>query len=355
MLNYRSVTSSEPQIRSNPALKSCPYAFQKNAQTLLEGIQPVFPTYSRIQAKHESVLSKHAFYVWKRPAHLRSQWILLDPSLPTLLIDPKTQKANCLRIPSRPLALQKLGTILCEGSWDAQEHILWIWDVLYWNRQNVWQTESYRKRWEHVKELVTDVLDFGNPMSDAELRVPTFESLREIRGQASIDSSFAIEFQPDKEGQRRLCFFETRSRPQQRSQQGLPQKPRQHPVVSEKRVQEPVKQTPSVRVQIDDEPVKTPMEQPVETPVETTSVNEKKQIGKEKRLQSVSIVKDATSRLPDTYRVLHSGVDMGLLAIRGMEMSRKLRDMFAKRESCTADVEWYEPFQKYELKQLYFS
>lgn len=340
MLNYRSVTSSEPQIRSNPALKSCPYAFQKNAQTLLEGIQPVFPTYSRIQAKHESVLSKHAFYAWKRPAHLRSQWILLDPSLPTLLIDPKTQKANCLRIPARSLALQKLGTILCEGSWDAQEHILWIWDVLYWNRQNVWQTEPYRKRWEHVKELVTDILDFGNPMSDAELRVPTFESLKQIRGQASIDSSFAIEFQPDKEGQRRLCFFEPRAKPHQ--------KPQPRPVLPEK-----LKQTPSVRVQIEDEPVKAPhVEIPVEQPV---AKSEKKASEKEKRLQSVSIVKDATSRLPDTYRVLHSGTDMGLLAIRGIEMSRKLRDMFAKRESCTADVEWYEPFQKYELKQLYFS
>ena len=47
MFNYKSVRSSEPQIRSNPALRQVneKSGFQKRLSTLLEPISLPFPTF----------------------------------------------------------------------------------------------------------------------------------------------------------------------------------------------------------------------------------------------------------------------------------------------------------------------
>jgi len=333
MLNYRSVTNSEPQIRSNPALRHCPTAFQKNVETLLQDISPPFPTYARVLPKHGQILSKHMFHTWIKPAHLRSQWIVISDSMPVILMDCKnTKQSSKIRIPARKLRLQEVGTILLEGAWDAQEHTLWIWDVLYWDRNLIWNSEPYSKRWDILKEITEEILDVGNPMSDATVQLPNFESLQEIRKRDIIDSAFSVEFQPEAKGQRRLCFFQPRkplpSKPYVSSKPHVPLKPQVTPVI-----QEPV-------FMIDEEDAKVVKEIKKENP---------------KKIQSARIVKDKTSKLPDTYRVLLNNVDMGLLTIRSIDMSKKLRELFQTREFCLADVEWYEPFQKYELKQLYVS
>jgi len=214
MLNYRSVTNSEPQVRSNPALRTANSAFQKKIETLLQDIQPTFPTYARIMPKHEPILSKHPFHVWTRPAHLRSSWIILHDTLPVLIVDSKNLKqANTIRIPYKKERLQELGTILCEGAWDAQDHKLWIWDVVYWNRTNVWNSEPYSKRWDLVKEVIGEILDVGNPMSDAQVSTPIFETLSEVRKRKEVDQAVAVEFQPESKGQRRFLFQSFQRKP----------------------------------------------------------------------------------------------------------------------------------------------
>jgi hypothetical protein len=166
-------------------------------------------------------------------------------------------------------------------------------------------------------------------MSDATIQTPIFQSIHEIRKMSS-DSSFAIEFQPEKEGQRRLLYVE----------------PKQAKIIK-KSVQAEVlpKETPDVSQLSQPSQPSQPSQQSKPKNTNTTT----------KLLQKVQIVKDTTSRLPDTYRILENGTDRGLLAIRSLDMSRKLRELFTRRESCMIDAEWYEPFQKYELKQLYFS
>ena len=76
------------------------------------------------------------------------------------------------------------------------------------------------------------------------------------------------------------------------------------------------------------------------------------QTANQKKLQYVTLVK---SSIPDAYRVIHKDEDKGLLAVRSMDMSKKLRALFQKQDQCVADVEWFEPFQKYELSQLYIA
>jgi len=65
--------------------------------------------------------------------------------------------------------------------------------------------------------------------------------------------------------------------------------------------------------------------------------------------------KDPHLKLPDTYRVrsVPEDEDLGLSAIRSMEISKVLRLRFAKETSVLVDVMWYEPFQKWEVKQVH--
>jgi hypothetical protein len=59
-------------------------------------------------------------------------------------------------------------------------------------------------------------------------------------------------------------------------------------------------------------------------------------------------------KLPDTYRVLsESGEDLGLAAIRSLGMSKELRELFKTNETISVTIMWYEPFQKYEVRQLH--
>jgi len=63
------------------------------------------------------------------------------------------------------------------------------------------------------------------------------------------------------------------------------------------------------------------------------------------------LLKDKLSKLPDTYKLLSlNGQDLGLPAIRSMEMSTKLRAIGP--EGCKVEIKWYESFQKYEICRI---
>lgn len=338
MLNYRSVTSSEFQIRSNPALRHASPTFQKTTQSLLESIRPVYPTYARITPKHGGCLSKQAFHAWLRPAHLRSQWVVITDSMPVILVDARNPRyMSTLRIPANKQRLADLGTIVCEGSWDAQDHTLWIWDVVYWNRADVWNTDPYSVRWGYLKTLLNELLDVGNPMSDAEVKLPEWISLTTLRGKV-LDPAFAVELTPESKGQRRLTFLNPERKPER--------KPERTPVSSAVTTNTTVKLPEAPVIQIADFVEAAEDAEAPAAPVEN--------VKKPKKLERVTLVQDKTSKLPDTYRIQDGTTNHGLLAIRSLEMSRKIRDLFTKQASLTIDATWFEPFQKYELHKLYF-
>jgi hypothetical protein len=210
MLNYKSVTNSEPQVRSNPALRhvSSQSGFHKRLSTLMEPTPLPFPTFQIVKDNSKSILETHLHYAWVRPAYLRSQWLVLSDTMPLLLWDQRNEtRIHSLRIPFDKKRIQEVGTVICEAAWDAQDHILYIWDVIVWERTVVWNTMGYSKRWELVKELVGQILDCGHPMSDAEVRVPTWESLEQIAERSDLDPATSIDFQPEKPGQRRRIFL----------------------------------------------------------------------------------------------------------------------------------------------------
>jgi hypothetical protein len=60
------------------------------------------------------------------------------------------------------------------------------------------------------------------------------------------------------------------------------------------------------------------------------------------------------SKLPDTYRLTSvSGENLGLAAIRSMEMSKRLRELIKKHSSMLVDIYWIESFKKYEVKFIH--
>jgi len=363
MLNYQSVRSSEPQIRSNPALRhiSEKSGFQKRLSTLLEPTPIPFPTFQLVKESSASFFETQQCYGWTRPSHLRAQWLVLADGMPTMLLDPKkSDRLYSLRVPFDKKRVQQIGPIVCEAAWDAQDHILWIWDVLVWEKEIVWSHMPYSKRWELVKDVIGKILDCGHPMSDAEVRVPTWQSLAELEEIESLDPAYSIEFQPEKAGQRRHLYlvrddgvkFKATSHHERKMVA-------EHDVssVQKKTIPSSVKYIPCAFVPDDfpDLPVApvvvAPVAAPVVAPVPVAAPVVVKH--KQEEFTVARLRKDTHSKIPDTYCLeTATGEPLGLAAIRTLEMSKRLRELLKKAESIFVDVQWYEPFQKYSVLKI---
>ena len=318
------MSNSAPQIRSNPALRNAS-GFHEKLSMFLEPFPLPFPTFQIVKESTEPVLSQHPPYAWVRPAHLRSQWLIIADGLPILMMDPKDHsRLSSIRVPFDKARVQHIGPIVCEGAWDAQDHILWIWDVVVWEKSVIWETMKYSKRWDLVKMVVGEILDCGHPMSDAEVQVPVWESLQLVRSRKDLDPATSIEFQPEKAGQRRFVFIIR--------DEGVKFRPTTHherkmlaetacAIIQEVHKEEAYKEVPKPKNKI--------------IPIEKEGLLKKE-------------------KLPDTYRILsESGEDLGLAAIRSLGMSKELRELFKTNETINVTIMWYEPFQKYEVRQLH--
>ncbi len=347
MLNYKSVRSSAPQIRSNPALRHVgpKSGIPELLAKLLEPTPLPFPTFQLVKESTQQVLEKQQYYAWVRPAHLRAQWLVLAHGLPFLMMDSRDKsRLSSLRIPFDPASVQKHGPIVLEGAWDAQEHILWIWDVQVWDKQVVWDRLPYSKRWEIVKQVVGQILDCGHPMSDAEVQVPTWETLEAIRSRESIDCAYSIDFQPEKAGMRRSIFVLPND--------NVKYKPQTH---HERKQQ--ANQVVHTGCAIVDDPDDRPKPQhkPRDQPQRDQKPREQKpKEQKQEGERQATLKKDTTSKLPDSYRLTaEDGTDLGLAAVRSLGMSKELREVLSVAEFVVVTVRWYEPFQKYEVRQIH--
>lgn len=346
MLNYKSVRSSEPQIRSNPALRhvSSKSGFQKRIPALLEPTPLPFPTFQIVKEASQNTLQQHQYYAWVRPAHLRAQWLLLSDEMPLMMVDPRdSSKLWSLRVPFDKFRVQQIGPIVLEGAWDAQDHVLWIWDVVVWEKQTIWNNVPYSKRWDILKKVVSEILDCGHPMSDAEVKVPTWESLQALQKHGEFDPATSVEFQPEKAGQRRQLFLVR--------DEGVKFKPTTH---AERKMVADKAGPSGCAIQVDEEEVK--VEEKKNSLISTTpapAVPTKPKSKESSEEKKVRLTKDPYSKLPDTYRVLDSdGQDLGLAAVRSLGISKELRELFKTNETVAVIARWYEPFQKYEVRQI---
>ncbi len=355
MFNYKSVTNSEPQIRSNPALRHVneKSGFQKRLSTLLEPTPLPFPTFQIMKEGSQTGIQQFKHYAWVRPAHLRPQWLVLSAELPLILMDPRNpERLWSLRIPFDKKRAQSVGPIVCEAAWDAQEHILWIWDVVVWEKQILWSTVAYSQRWDIVKEIVGTILDCGHPMSDAEVRVPDWKSLSEVAALGDLDPAKSIEFQPEKAGQRRHVFLVRDEGAKFKAQSHAERKmvaeggPKIHNPNKEKQRQYEQKKVLT-------EPAVATIADPTPTPNVTEKSFPTKSHSNDPTVARIK--KDEYSKLPDAYQLedLTTGKSFGLPAIRSLEISKILRETLKTKESCIVDIQWYEPFRKFEVRRVH--
>lgn len=378
MLNYKSVRSSEPQIRSQPALRQVGAKSDvgKRMPSILAPYPLPFPTFQNLKDASQSALQQFTYYAWHRPAHLRSSWLVLADGLPlTMVYQKDTTKLSTLRIPFDQTRLQQCGPIVLEGAWDAQDQILWIWDVVVWEKQMVWSMLPFSKRWELVRRVTCEILQCTHTACDAEVRVPAWQTLGSIRGLKDLDPAMAVEFQPEKAGQRRILYrIQSNSvayAPQSHAERkmladGGPKMAR--PDYSKKAAREErqerqerqeKQQKPSFVLDEDSPVEEKPTEAPKNTVVQMLFAEEKQEKPQQRKApvqheeKSAILRKDTLSKLPDTYRLTDAeGTDMGLAAIRSLGMSKELREVFKTTESVNVKVRWYEPFQKYEVRQI---
>lgn len=348
MLNYKSVRSSAPQIRSNPALRqvSVSSGFQKRLSTLLEPMEPPFPTFQIMKETNRHQIEENLYYGWVRPARLRSQWIILSDEMPMLMQDPRNkERLWSLKVPFHKREVQKVGPIVLEGAWDPQDHILWIWDVLVWEKGSVWNVLPYSKRWKLLQTIVDTLIETNHPSSDAEIRLPDWQSLEQMKQHIDLDSASSIEFQPERAGQRRLLFVIR--------DDAIAYKPQSHHERKMDSQGGPIQYKPEHR-----QKQQPPKPVAVTAPVLPTVVESKPQILSEstERQRIGRLKKDTFSNLPDTYRLesMH-GDDLGLAAIRSLEISKQLREKCKTSDSVLVDILWFEPFQKYEVKKVHTS
>lgn len=357
MMNFKSVTNSEPQIRSNPALRQVneQSGFQKRLSALLEPTPLPFSTFQIAKEGSQFALSQHPHYAWVRPARLRSQWLVLTDDLPLMIVDSRdSRRTYSIRIPFDRRRVQHTGPIVCEASWDPQDHILWIWDVIVWERTVVWNTLPYSRRWELVKEVVGRILDCGHPMSDAEVSVPTWQTLASLKEFQDLDPAMSVEFQPEKPGQRRHVFLIKHDGPAFRPESHADRQmvalanaknlKKHHPIPPALPIAPPVSVRPAIVAEAVCIPSSPP---PSPLPLPKQVSTEKQMIGR--------IYKDTYSKLPDTYRIrsVIDNCDLGLAAVKSLATSKQLRIALQTAESIVCDIQWFEPFQKYEVKKIH--
>lgn len=322
MLKHTSVGSSTPQVRNPGGLRKFNKKIIEEKFSHLLKSMP-FPNYQIIKETCQNVLEKHQFYVWKRPAHIRPHWLILSDKSPAILIDTRHPDTIwSLKFPYDTRQTQKVGPIVLEASYDSQEATLWIWDVVFWEKQEIWSMMPYSKRWELLQTLVRPLIQEEHPQCDIRIRYPTWMTIKQFASDLE-EYGYSYDFQPEKANQRRLVWLLPK-----KVDTFKPTNFHERKMVSEG----PIESKHFVK------PV---VPQVVEKPVAS-----------DKYTKGV-LTKDKNSKMPDSYKIVsESGEDLGLAAIRNIDMSKQLRTHFQSSDSCSVEIQWYESFQKYEVRRI---
>ncbi len=353
-----------------------------------------FPTYQIAKEASKNILGSQKVYAWVRPAHLRAKWLVLEETMPVLLVDQRdvSKRMASLRIPFDKRKVQHSGPIVCEAAWDAQDHVLWIWDVIVWQKQTVWNTMSYSQRWSIVKEIAGSILQSNGPHTDAEVRVPEWKSVAEMSRVESLDPATSVEFQPERAGQRRHLYLVKDDSVKLVAQTHAERKmvadggPKQTLVCQRCKgahwtrdclqrggdKARTMSLSPPLAPAVSNQPPKNilipnlpplPASPPMDAVEATTAVASPPIVtlppatahAPDKNIHVAILRRDTDSKLPDSYRLTRilDNQDVGLAAIRSLELSTKIRDMMKTQGEIKVDVLWYEPFHKYEVKKIH--
>jgi hypothetical protein len=331
-------------------------------------------------------------------------WFIVKEDSPCILMDMKNpEKMFTTKIPIHSHGLQSHGPIIGECYYDHQDRKLYVFDILYMNQQNLYETRPYRERYNCLKTLFQKVLVPKHPSVQLEIIVPKMNSIESILHLQDLDPAMAIEFQPDIQGKKRFIFlYREESRgvipefvmrvpehmKHQKTGYGTARiavkntmeataernrgflVPQSAPSIKPKyETREPFKQEPFVmpkkEIQIikpepkkKDSPVFMPAAVPANVIVPLQKHMATNPIKKDKHFISDQLKtcteayckKDTKSKLTDCY-VLQTkdGESLGLASLRKLDISLQVRNLLADHESILVKIRWHEPFEKFEI------
>lgn len=320
-------------MRTQPALRGLPGKLRKSVEELLTTIKLPFPTFQFVKPTSQPFLEKQVFYPFVRPAHLRSSWLVLHEDWAPVLLDSRDERRrNTIRIPLARAKLRNFGPIVLEVYWDAQDLKLWLVDCIYFKHAHLYESTGFTERARILQMITKEILYDTSGYSDCTVKMAEYQSLASLQG-VIPEPGLAVEFQPETAGRRRFVHLDRAGKPVAKPEKRFTKPDSQScMIVDEEETEQKVAE--SVKVS-----------QPVSHSAPTN-------VEKPKRCVA-SVIKDPKSKLPDTFRILsQTGEDYGLAAIRSMDLSFQVRESLKSAESVPVEVQFYEPFQKYEILKL---
>ncbi len=399
MMNYRPINSSTFQVRTQAVVHKCNHGFQKSVLQFLKTVQLPQATHQMIREDLYPILSKFPFYTWSRPSYCRPAWFVVMEDSPCVLVDVRNpEKMFTTKIPIHSHGLQTHGPIIGECYYDHQDRKLYVFDILYMNQQNMYETKPYRERYNCLKTLFQKVLVPKHPSVQLEIIVPKMNSIESILHLQNLDPAMAIEFQPDIQGKKRFVFvYREESRgvvpefvmrvPEHMKHQKVgygtakiaakntmeataernrgflvPQKPisiaqkqQYDSPAPRKEIQivkpEPVKKTVAVMAHVP-APAPANIIVPLQKQMVSNPIKKDKHFISDrlKTCTEAYCKKDTKSKLTDCY-VLQTkdGESLGLASLRKLDISLQVRNLLAEQESIRVQIRWHEPFEKFEI------
>jgi hypothetical protein len=339
-----------------------------------------------LRSNGRQALTSKVFYVWRRLSHLRSAFLYIAEGEPVVMIPPFAKedgKAWTIRVPINHRAAAAVGPIVCECYWDPMDHDLTVSDVIYYNKELVWETHDYSERFQLIHTIVNDVIQNTDDFSDCVVSIPPFEKLS-VAASWGEDDAFCVAFQPEDHGSRRFRW--TSASAGVSASAGPRTNPKKY--TEEKRTtraERPIHRTIGI-IDEDDEfdfiPAKPTVEPDDSEMVDIDMLNEytsklpaPSAIVTElvKKNESATTItrkkKDATSAadtivclleldtknpLPDVYvlRRESGGASCGIAAVRSLAVSLEIRAALKRVGTLRVNAVWYEPFKKWEVVQI---
>jgi hypothetical protein len=404
MMTHRSIKSSEVHVRTKPALRMCQPSFQKVVCDFLKRKNIPQVTEHGLRSNGEGALSSKVFYTWRRLAHLRGCFLYMAEGEAVALVPPfassctdgrDAKKAWTIRVPINHRLLASVGPVVCEAYWDPMDHDLTINDVLYYNKEFVWDSYDFSERYQLLHTIVNEVIQNTGDYSDCTVSLPPYEKLEEA-ARWDDDKTFCVVFQPEDHGSRRFRFWsgtheqrpERPERPDRQPRQDRPERsdrqPRRHMQIQSDDESESdadaeanhlLKSThpipmvlPKQGIQNDPDGLTLDMisefysKLPAPTPIVTKIVKKNNPIVNTQDGTIECILElDTKNPLPDVYKLRTAangndgdkGADYGVAAVRSLALSLEIRSMLkAGNKALRVDAAWYAPFKKWEVVKV---
>lgn len=362
-MTHRSIRSSVVQVRTKPALRLCQGSFQKVVCDFLKSKQIPQIIEHGLRSNGKGALTNRPFYGWRRSSHLRSAFLYMESGKPVVLIPPHADektKTWTIRIPINHRELETVGPVICECYWDNVDHELIISDVIYYNKEVVWQTKGFTERYDIMHNIIQRITQNTDEYSDCTIVLPHYESLESVSKWNDIDSdkAYCVSFQPEDAGARRFRYVVGANQSEKKPYEK--REPSRFNTNKALEIQSDEEEAVAVAVAVPEKiytytnpllPAPTPIvhntaHTPTHMPTTANIVKEGSQI--------CTLTLDTKNPLPDVYKLQgESGKkDMGVAAVRSLDLSIQLRSIMKNKQSLRVQVTWYNPFKKWEVVNI---